>query len=197
MSNEDRSCKRKKGSPSMTEKEINASNIHPIHFCKGYVEEIEQLSLSRETIERANRCGFNVVDFADSCLKTITHNVGGNSYDDMAKIVDGFGNAAILFLRKYEIKDIEVARFSSNDIEEEFTVFLSEKHGGYIIVKGDGNEKPSVRVTNGKEIWRYLPDPLHVIEAVISAIIAYAEKHQSAKDRWLFALEDVDEISRE
>jgi hypothetical protein len=138
-----------------------------------------------------------VVGFADSCLKTITHNVNGNSYDDMAKIVDDFADVAILFLKKYQIKDIEVAQFHSSDSQEEFTVYLSEMQGGYIVVEADENGEPSSRVTNGNEIWRYLGEPIHIIETVISAIIAYAEKHQSIKDKWLFTLEDVEEISRE
>ena len=171
---------------------------HLVHHCKGYIENVQHLSLSRETSQLAKRSGFNVVGFADSCLKTITHNVSGNSYDDMAKIVDGFADAAILFLKKYRVKDIEVARFQSNDTQVEFTVYLSENHGGYIIVGKDENGvEQSVRVTNGMEIWRYLPDPLHIVEAVISAIIAYAERHQSIKDKWLFTLEDIEEISRD
>jgi hypothetical protein len=47
------------------------------------------------------------------------------------------------------------------------------------------------------EIWRYLADPLRIVEAVISAIIAYAERYQSVKDDWLFTLEDVEEHSRD
>ncbi len=46
------------------------------------------------------------------------------------------------------------------------------------------------------EIWRYLNNPLHIIESVISAIIAYAEKHRAVKEEWLFTLEDIEEISR-
>jgi hypothetical protein len=183
----------------MTENEIseaNTSGSYPIHHCKGYVEEVEQLSLSYETIKRANRCGFNVVDFADCCLKTIKHNVNGNSYDDLAKVVDGFTDAVIPFLRKYEVKDIEVARFQSSDTHGDFVVYLSEQHSGYIIVESDENGEPSVRVTKGMEIWRYLNDPIHIVEAVISAIIVYAEKHQSIKDKWLFTFEDIEEISR-
>jgi hypothetical protein len=168
-----------------------------VHHCKGYIENVQHLSLSRETSQLAKRCGFNVVGFADSCLKTITHNVSGNSYDDIAKIVDSFADVAILFLKKYRVKDVEVAHFQSNDTEEEFTVYLSENHGGYIIVGKDENEEPLVRVANGMEIWRYLADPLHIVETVISAIIAYAERHQSVKDKWLFTLEDVEEMSRD
>jgi hypothetical protein len=180
--------------------ENNEENMgkHLVHHCKGYIENVQHLPLSRETSQRAKRCGFNVVGFSDSCLKTITHNVSGNSYDDMAKIADGFADVAILFLKKYQVKDVEIAHFQSSDSEEEFTVYLSEKHGGYIVVITDekGMEQ-LVRVTNGMEIWRYLDDPLHIVEAVISAIIAYAERHQSVKDKWLFVLEDVEEISRE
>ena len=69
-------------------------------------------------------------------------------------------------------------------------------HGGYIMVKEDENGEPTVRITKTSEIWRYLSEPLHVIEAVISAIIAYAEKHQSIKNQWLFTMEDIGEISR-
>lgn len=173
------------------------TGIYRLHHCRGYVENVQHLSLSQETSQRAKRCGYNVVGFADSCLKTITHNVSGNSYDDMAKIVDGFADVAILFLKKYQVKDVEVAHFQSSDTQEEFTVYLSENHGGYIIVRKDENGEPSVRVTNGMEIWRYLANPLHIVEAVISAIIAYAERHQSVKDKWLFVLEDVEEISRD
>jgi hypothetical protein len=167
-----------------------------IHHCKGYIENIPHLSLSRETSHRAEKCGFNIVDFANSCLKAITHNVNGNSYNDIARIVDVFADAAILFLKKYQIKDIEVARFNSIDGKDEFSVHLSETQGGYIVVSEDENGEPSVRITDGSEIWRYLDEPLHIIETVISAIIAYAEKHQSVKDNWLFTLEDIEEISR-
>jgi hypothetical protein len=176
--------------------EANPPGSHSIHHCKGYVEEVQQLSLSYETIKRANRCGLNVVDFADCCLKTIKHNVSGNGYDDLAKVVDGFADAAIPFLKKYEVKDIEVARFQSSDTQEDFIVYLSEQHGGYIIVKSVENGEPSVRVTDGMEIWRYLNNSLHIIEAVISTIIAYAEKHPSIKDKWLFTLEEIEEISK-
>lgn len=168
-----------------------------IHHCKGYIENVQHLSLSIETSQRAKRCGFNVVDFADSCLKTITHNVNGNSYDDMAKVVNAFADVAILFLKKYQTNDIEVARFQSGNSQQEFTVYLSETYGGYIVVNEDENGKPSVRDTDGNEIWRYLGEPLHIIETVISVIVAYAEKHQSVKEKWLFTLEDIEEISRE
>jgi hypothetical protein len=171
--------------------------MYLLHHCKGYVENVQHLSLSRETSQRAKRCGFNVVDFSDSCLKTITYNVSGNGYEDIAKIVDIFADVAILFLEKYQIKDIEVARFQSSESQEEFIVYLSETHNGYIVVSEDESGQPSVRVTNGNEIWRYLGEPLHIIETVISAIIAYAEKHQSIRDKWLFTLEDIEEISRE
>ena len=171
--------------------------MHLLHHCKGYVENAQHLSLSRETSQRAKRCGFNVVDFSDSCLRTITHNVSGNSYDDIAKIVDIFADVAILFLKKYKIKDIEITRFHSSDSQEEFIVYLSETHGGYIVVEEGENGEPSVRGTNGDEIWRYLGQPLHIVEAVISAIIAYAEKHQSVKENWLYTLEDMEEISGE
>jgi hypothetical protein len=167
-----------------------------VHHCKGYVDNVPHLSLSRETSQRAKRCEFDVVGFANSCLKTITHNADGNSYDDIAKIVDIFADVTILFLKKYRIKDIEVARFHSNDSQEEFAVYLSETHGGYIIVEEDENGDPSVRSTNGNEIWRYLGKPLHIIETVISAIVAYAEKHQSVKENWLYTLEDMEEVSR-
>lgn len=172
------------------------TGIYGLHHCKGYIENVEHLSLSKETSERAKRSGVNVIDFAEACLKTITHNVSGNSYDDMAKIVDCFADVVILFLKKYRIRDIEVARFESSDTYEEITIYLSESHGGYLIVT-DENGEPSVRVTNGDEIWRYLAEPLHIFETVISTIIAYAEKHQSVKDRWLYTLEDVEEISGE
>ena len=84
--------------------ENNEENIRKylVHHFKGYIENVQHLSLSREMSQRAKRCGFNVVGFTDSCLKTITHNVSGNSYDDMAKIVDGFADVAILFLKKYQ-----------------------------------------------------------------------------------------------
>jgi hypothetical protein len=178
----------------MTENEISeasTSGSYPIHHCKGYVEEVEQLSLSYETIKRANRCGFNIVDFADYCLKTIKKNVNGNGYDDLAKVVDGFAQAAIPTLRKYEVKNIEVAQFQSSDAQEDFTVYLSQQHDGYIIVESDEKGEPSVRDTDGMEIWRYLSDPLHIVKAVISTIIAYAEKHQSIKDKWFVTLEDI------
>jgi hypothetical protein len=158
---------------------------------------VQHLSLSRETSQRAEKCGFNVVNFANSCLRTITHNVNGNSYEDIAKIVYVFADVALLFLKKYQTKDIEVARFHSSDSQEGFIVYLSEIHNGYIVVSEDESGQPSVRVTNGNEIWRYLGEPLHIIETVISAIIAYAEKHQSIRDKWLFTLEDIEEISRE
>jgi hypothetical protein len=89
------------------------------------VENVQQLSLSQEMSQRAKRCGFNVVGFAESCLKTITHNVSGNSYDDLAKVAEGFADVAILYLKKHQVKDIEVARLQSSDTEEEFTVSLS------------------------------------------------------------------------
>jgi hypothetical protein len=165
--------------------------IYPVHHFWGYVEEVEQLSLTYETIKRASRCGFNVVDFADCCLKTMKHNVSGNGYDDLAKVVDGFAEAAIPTLRKYEVKNIEVAQFQSSGTQEDFTVYLSQQHDGYIIVESDENGEPSVRDTDGMEIWRYLNDPLHIVEAVISAIIAYAEKHQSVKGKWFVTLENI------
>jgi hypothetical protein len=167
------------------------SGVYPLHHCKGYIENIQHLSLSRETSRRAERSGFNVVDFADCCLKTIKHNVNGNGYNDLAKVVDGFAEAAIPTLRKYEVKNIEVAQFQSSDTQEDFTVYLSQQHDGYIIVESDENGEPSVRDTDGMEIWRYLNDPLHIVEAVISAIIAYAERHHSIKDKWFVTLEDI------
>ena len=176
--------------------EANPSGSYSIHHCEGYVKEVEQLSLSYETIKRAERCGFNVVDFADCCLKTIKHNANSNSYDDLAKVVDVFADAAIPFLKKYEVKDIEVARFQSSDTQKDFTVYLSQQQSGYIVVESDENGEPSIRGTKGMEIWRYLNNPLHIVEVVISAIIAYAEKHRSIKEEWLFTLEDVEEISR-
>jgi hypothetical protein len=157
---------------------------------------VQHLSLSRETSQRAEKCGFNVVNLANSCLRTITHNVNGNSYEDIAKIVDVFADVALLFLKKYQTKDIEVARFHSSD-SQEFSVYLSNAHSGYILVKEDESVEPSVRVTNGNEIWRYLDEPIHVIETVISVIVAYAEKHKSVKEKWLFSLEDIEEISGE
>jgi hypothetical protein len=177
--------------------ETNDNESMKLHSCSGYIENIQHLSLSKETSQRADRCGFNVVNFANSCLKTITHNVNGNSYEDIAMIVNVFADVTILFLKKYHIKDIEVARFQSSESQEEFTVYLSETHNGYIVVSEDEGGQPSIRVTNGNEIWRYLGEPLHIIETVISAIIAYAEKHQSIRDKWLFTLEDIEEISRE
>src|ERR687892_686882 len=159
-----------------------------VHHCKGYVDNVPHLSLSRETSQRAKKCGFNVVDFANSCLKTITHNVTSNGYDDVAKIVDIFADVVISFLKKYRIKDIEVARFQSSDNQEELSVYLSETHGGYIIVSEEESGEKSIRATDGDEIWRYLGEPLHIIETIISTIIAYAEKHQSVKDKWLFTL---------
>jgi hypothetical protein len=173
------------------------TGTYVLHHCKGYVENVQHLSLSKETSQRAKRCGFNVVNFSESCLRTITYNVSGNGYEDIAKIVDIFADVAILFLEKYQIKDIEVARFQSSESQEEFIVYLSETHNGYIVLSEDESGQPSVRVTNGNEIWRYLGEPLHIIETVISAIIAYAEKHQSIRDKWLFTLEDIEEISRE
>ena len=175
--------------------EANPSDSYPIHHCKGYVEGVEQLSLSYETIKRANRCGFNVVNFANCCLKTIKH-VSGNGYDDLAKVVDGIAYAAIPLLKKYEVKDIEVARFQSSDTQEDFIVYLSQQQSGYIIVESDENGEPSVRITDGMKIWQYLNDPLQIVEAVISTIIAYAERHKSVKDKWLFTLEDIEKISR-
>jgi hypothetical protein len=109
----------------MGNNEENAG-MYLIHHCKGYIENVQHLSLSMETSQRAKRCGFNIADFADSCLKTIVHNVNGNSYDDMAKILDIFGDAAILFLKKYQIKDIEVGRFQSSNSQEESVIYLSE-----------------------------------------------------------------------
>jgi hypothetical protein len=178
------------------ENSVENRGMYLVHHCKGYIENVEHLPLSKETSERAKHCGFNVVDFAEACLKTITHNVSGNGYDDMGKIVDSFADVVILFLKKYRIKDIEIARFQSNDTQEEITIYLSESHGGYLIVR-DENGEPSVRVTRGDEIWRYLGEPLHIIETIISAIVAYAEKHKSVKDKWLFTLEDIGEISGE
>jgi hypothetical protein len=128
------------------------SGVYPLHHCKGYIENIQHLSLSRETSRRAERFGFNVVDFANSCLKSMTNNVNGNSYYDIAKIVDIFADVAILLLKKYQIRDIELARFHSSDSQEEFTVYLSETQGGYIVVKEDENGKSSGRGTDGNEI---------------------------------------------
>jgi hypothetical protein len=167
-----------------------------LHHCKGYIENVQHLSLSIETYKRAEKCGFNIVDLADSCLKTITHNVNGNGYDDMAKIADAFADVAILFLKKYQVKDIELARFHSGDTHEEFIICLSETYGGYIVGNVDENGKVTVRTTNGTEIWRYLGEPLDIVETVISAIIAYAEKHQYVKEEWLSTFEDIGEISR-
>jgi ADP-ribosylglycohydrolase len=169
-----------------------------LHHCTGYIENIDHLEICKETIQRANNCGFKISDFADCCLKAINHNISStdNGYDDLAKVVESFAAVAILLLKKYQVKDVEVAHFKSNDTQEEFTVYLSEMHGGYIMVKEDENGEPTVRITKTSEIWRYLSEPLHVIEAVISAIIAYAEKHQSIKNQWLFTMEDIGEISR-
>jgi hypothetical protein len=119
-----------------------------------------------------------------------------NGYDDIAKIAENFADAAIPFLKRYQVKDVEVAHFQSNDSQEEFTIYLSEMHGGYILVEEDDNGEPSVRVTNANEIWRYLAEPCHIIEAVISAIISYAEKHKLIKDEWISTLEDIEETSR-
>ena len=177
--------------------EINDKETMKLHHCSGYIENVQHISLSKETSERAKRCGFDVVGFAYSCLKTITHNVTGNSYDDVAKIVDIFADVVILFLKKYQIKDIEIARFQSSDGQEELSVYLSETHGGYIVVSEEESGEKSVRVTDGNEIWRYLGEPLHIIETIISTIIAYAEKHQLIRDKWVYTLEDIEEISRE
>jgi hypothetical protein len=174
------------------------TSTNRLHHCKGYIENVQHLSISQETIQRAKRCGFNTSDFAECCLKAINHNTSStdNGYDDIAKIAENFADAAIPFLKRYQVKDVEVAHFQSNDTQEEFTVYLSEMHGGYILVKEDDKGEPSVRVTNSNEIWRYLAEPRHIIGAIISAIIAYAEKHKSIKDEWIFTLEDIKEISR-
>jgi hypothetical protein len=114
----------------------------------------------------------------------------------MAKVAESFAAVAILFLKKYQVKDVKVAHFQSNDAQRELTVYLSVMHGGYILVEEADNREPSVRVTDANEIWRYLAQPLHIIETIISTIIAYAEKHKSIKNEWLFTLEDIGEISR-
>jgi hypothetical protein len=174
------------------------TSINQLHHCKGYIENVQHLSISQETIKRAKRCGFNTSDFSECCLKAINHNVSStdNGYDDVAKVAESFATVAILFLKKYQVKDIEVAHFQSNDTQEEFTVSLSEIYGGYIIVEENDNGEPSVKITNANEIWRYLAEPCHIIEAVISAVIAYAEKHASIKYEWISTLEDIEEISR-
>jgi|SRR5215216_796768 len=155
-----------------------ATDTQPIHHCKGYIENVQHLSISQETIQRAKRHGFNMSDFAECCLKAINHSVSGthNGYDEIAKVAESFATVAILFLKKYQVKDIKVAHFQSNDTQKEFTVYLSEMHGGYIIVEENDNGEPSVKITNANEIWRYLAEPCHIIEAVISAIIAYASR---------------------
>jgi hypothetical protein len=184
-------CKRK----MEISKTNDESATYWTHHCKKFIPDVQQLPISNETMERASKCGFNISDFVECCLKVIGQSDSNiaNDYDSLAKIAENFADAAIPFLKRYQITDVEVARLQLNDTREEFTVYLSVMHGGYIIVKHDEKGEPSVRTTNASEIWRYLAEPCHIIQAVISAIIAYAEKHNSIKNDWLFTLEDINE----
>jgi hypothetical protein len=100
------------------------TSTNRLHHCKGYIENVQHLSISQETIQRAKRCGFNTSDFAECCLKAINHNTSStdNGYDDIAKIAENFADAAIPFLKRYQVKDVQVAHFQSNDPQEELAL---------------------------------------------------------------------------
>jgi hypothetical protein len=57
-------------------------------------------------------------------------------------------------------------------------LFISQMQRGFILVEIDENGEHSVRTTDTEEIWRYLDEPRHIIQAVLSTIMAYAEKTQ-------------------
>ena len=64
--------------------------------------------MSIETIQRALKCGFDISEFAECCLKAINRKVHDtdNNYDDVAKAAESFVDAAIPFLKKYEVEDV-------------------------------------------------------------------------------------------
>src|SRR5215475_9989189 len=129
-----------------------------LHHCEGYIEDIEPLPICRETIQRARKCGFNTLEFAESCLNALKDSVisDENSYEDIARVIDSFVNASMPFLEKYRVKDIEVARFELNHTNSEAIVYLSGTNGGFIFVEVDENAKYSVKKISAIAIWRYL-----------------------------------------
>ncbi|HEY9386165.1 MAG TPA: hypothetical protein VIP70_03945 [Nitrososphaeraceae archaeon] len=179
----------------MTEKEdpeISQESSQHIHHCKGYIEDIESLPICRGTIQRAKKCGFNTLEFAESCLNAINQDVTDeNTYEDIAKVVQSFANASMPFLEKYQVKDIEVGRFQIRYTSAKAVVYLSQMQKGIILVEFDANAEYSVRTTDTEEIWRYLDEPRHIIEAVLSTIMAYAEKHKAIKDEWILTLQNI------
>jgi hypothetical protein len=184
----------------MTEKEdpeISEVSSHPLHHCRGYIEEIEPLPICRETIQRTRKCGFNILEFAELCLNAINANVTGNenTYEDIAKVVQSFTNASMPFLEKYQVKDIEVARFQIRYTTAEAVVYLSQMQKGFILVEIDENREQSIRTTETEEIWRYLDEPRHIIQTVLSTIISYAEKHKGIKDEWISTLQNIKDES--
>ncbi|HEY9387194.1 MAG TPA: hypothetical protein VIP70_09140 [Nitrososphaeraceae archaeon] len=177
----------------MTEKEINEESGMQLHHCKGYLDEIESLPICGETIERSKKCGFNTLEFAESCLNAINANVTSNenTYEDIAKVVQSFANASMPFLDKYQVKDIEVGRFQIRYTSAEAVVYLSQMQRSFILVEIDENGEHSVRTTDTEEIWRYFDEPRHIIRAVLSTIMAYAEKHKAIKDEWILTLQNI------
>jgi hypothetical protein len=178
--------------------ELNKEDsMYHLHHCRGYIEEIKPLLISRETIQRTRKCGFNILEFAESCLNAINTNVTSNenTYEDISKVVQSFANASMPFLEKYQVKDIEVGRFQIRYTNAEAVVFLSQMQKGFILVEIDENAEHSVRTTDTEEIWRYLNEPSHIMQAVLSTIIAYAEKHKSIKDEWILTLQNIKDES--
>jgi hypothetical protein len=178
-----------KEDPEINEEESS----HPLHHCRGYIEEIKPLPICRETIQRTRKCGFNILEFAESCLNAINANVTSNenTYEDIAKVVQSFANASMPFLEKYQVKDIEVGRFQIRYTNAEAVIYLSQMQKNFILVQIDENGEHSVRTTDTEEIWRYLDEPSHIIEAVLSTIISYAEKHKAIKDEWILTLQNI------
>jgi hypothetical protein len=181
----------------MTEKVINKESGMQLHHCKGYLDEIESVPICTETMERAKKCGFNPIEFAESCLNAINENVTSNenTYEDIAKVVQSFANSSMPFLEKYQVKDIEVGCFQIRYTNAEAVAYLSQMHQGFIVVEIDENGEHSVRTTDTEEIWRYLDEPSHIIQAVVSTIMAYAEKHKAIKDEWILTLQNIKDES--
>jgi hypothetical protein len=185
----------------MTEKEdpeiSEEVSSHPLHHCRGYVEEIEPLPICRSMIQRTRKCGFNILEFAESCLNAINTNVTSNenTYEDLVKVVQSFANASMPFLEQYQVQDIKVARFQIRYTSTVAVVYLSQMQKGLILVEIDENGEQTVRTTDAEEIWRYLDEPSHIIQAVLSTIISYAEKHKGIKDEWISTLQNIKEES--
>ena len=162
-----------------------------LHICKGYVQ-AEALALNQLTIKRAHEAGVG-----ESMLKLSVDVLSGieqlgmkeNNYEDMAKIIEIVQEATSTLQKRYHAPNIKIGSFVTPDTGASNTVYITEY--GIILEAIDQINGIEVRKTDPAEIWRYLYEPLKVVENIISTFIAVAEKHKAIKDDWIRSFQRI------